>query len=55
MAHASEILDLILRANLRYVEVPVTIRYSEESLAKGQRARAAFGIVFDYLIGRLLR
>jgi polyprenyl-phospho-N-acetylgalactosaminyl synthase len=38
MAHASEILAEIARSGLRYVEVPVTIAYTDYSLAKGQRA-----------------
>jgi len=54
MAHASEIIDLIVGAELRFQEVAVTIRYSNASLAKGQRARAAFRIVFQYVMGRLL-
>lgn len=36
MAHASEILDLIKTKRLTYVERPVTISYSEETLQKGQ-------------------
>jgi polyprenyl-phospho-N-acetylgalactosaminyl synthase len=36
MAHASEILDLVKTKRLRYVERPVTISYSAETLKKGQ-------------------
>lgn len=36
MAHASEILDLVKTKRLRYVERPVTISYSAETLRKGQ-------------------
>ncbi len=36
MAHASEILDLVKAKRLRYVERPVTITYSAETLQKGQ-------------------
>jgi glycosyltransferase involved in cell wall biosynthesis len=36
MAHASELLHNIVECELRYVEVPVTIRYTEWSRAKGQ-------------------
>jgi glycosyltransferase involved in cell wall biosynthesis len=49
MAHASEILDLIVAKRLRYVERPVTIRYSEEVLAKGQTTLKAVGTVKDIL------
>lgn len=53
MAHASEILENIARHKLRYVEVPNTVRYSVETLAKGQRGSGAFAIVADLFIGRL--
>jgi glycosyltransferase involved in cell wall biosynthesis len=54
MAHASEILSEIRRHGLRWTEVPVTIRYSAASLAKGQRARGAARILADLLAGRLV-
>ena len=50
----SEILDQIRHMRLPFVEVPVTIRYTEYSLAKGQRSSAALRVLFDYLVGRLL-
>src|SRR5271170_1984461 len=34
-AHATEILERVRRAGLRYVEVPTTIRYTDHSRAKG--------------------
>ncbi len=55
MAHASEIAEQVHRGGLRYVEVPVRIRYTDYSRAKGQRWSAAFRIAADYLLGRLLR
>jgi len=54
MAHASELIDQIRRSGLAYVEVPVTVRYTEYSKTKGQRAVGAFRILLDYLLGRLL-
>lgn len=53
MAHASEITRLISAASLRIVEVPVSVRYSPESLAKGQRASGAVAIVVDLFQGFL--
>lgn len=47
MAHASEILNQIAAHNLSYIETPVTIRYTEYSLNKGQRLSNAFNIVSD--------
>jgi glycosyltransferase involved in cell wall biosynthesis len=51
MAHASEFLRNVKRANLRVVEVPVTIRYTGYSHSKGQRPRDALRILFDLLFG----
>ena len=50
MAHASEILDQIIRLRIRYQEIPVTIRYSEDTLAKGQSSLGAFTILKDFLV-----
>lgn len=45
MAHASEILHDIAQYRLSYVEVPMTMRYTEHSLAKGQSSLNALSIV----------
>jgi glycosyltransferase involved in cell wall biosynthesis len=55
MAHASEILDEIQRLKLRYLEVPVTIRYSQDTIEKGQSSLAAVRIAWQFLIGRLFK
>jgi glycosyltransferase involved in cell wall biosynthesis len=55
MAHASELIDQVRSSGLPYREVPVQIRYTDYSLAKGQRSSAALRVALDYLIGRLLR
>lgn len=55
MAHASEILDEIRAYGLRYTEVPVTIHYSADSLAKGQSSWNAFKIVGQLILGRFIR
>lgn len=52
MAHASQILDEIARQSLTFVEVPVTIRYTNYSLAKGQKMSNAFNILWESLAGR---
>ena len=53
MAHASEILEQIKHHRLRFVERPVHIRYSEYSMAKGQRSRDALKIMFRILLRRV--
>jgi glycosyltransferase involved in cell wall biosynthesis len=55
MAHASEIIDQLRASGLAYREVPVLIRYTAYSMAKGQRSSAALRVAFDYLVGRVLR
>lgn len=53
MAHASEILEEIARHDLRYIEAPVVIRYTDYSKAKGQSGFGAFNILLDLLLARL--
>jgi polyprenyl-phospho-N-acetylgalactosaminyl synthase len=55
MAHASEILDQVHRAGLRYCEVPVSIRYTAESIRKGQSSWNALHVVTDLVLGRICR
>ncbi len=55
MAHASELIDQIVRTGLPYEEVSVRVHYTDYSRAKGQRAGAAVRIAIDYLLGRILR
>lgn len=52
MAHASEIVSEIRRHGLKFVEVPITVLYTEYSRAKGQSAFGAFRILFDLLVGK---
>jgi glycosyltransferase involved in cell wall biosynthesis len=54
MAHASEILEIIGRERLRYVERPVTISYTARSLQKGQSTWDVIGLLFKLIEGRLL-
>ena len=51
MAHASEILSEIARNKLRYKEVPVTIRYTKYSKAKGQSLLNSINILFELFTG----
>jgi glycosyltransferase involved in cell wall biosynthesis len=55
MAHASEILDQIVRHELRFEEVPVHVKYTEYSRRKGQSSLAALRILADYVLGRWMR
>lgn len=54
MAHASELIDIIVRSGLAFREVPVQVRYTDYSMAKGQSSLGAFRIAFQYLLGRVL-
>ncbi len=55
MAHATELLALIKKHRLRYKELPVTIRYTDYSMAKGQNFWSSFRIVFDLLLSKIFR
>lgn len=48
MAHASELLRKIQTSGLRVQEVPVTVKYTEYSMRKGQSSFQAIRILFDY-------
>ena len=53
MAHASQILDQISRFSIPYVEVPVTIRYTDYSRANGQKLSNGFNILWESFIERI--
>jgi glycosyltransferase involved in cell wall biosynthesis len=53
MAHASEITHRIVEKNFKYVELPVTIIYTDYSRAKGQSIMNAINISFDLLAHRI--
>lgn len=55
MAHTSEILNQISELNLNYREMPCTIKYTEYSVAKGQRLSGAVAILSDLIIGKLYK
>ncbi len=55
MAHCSEILRLISHSRFRAIEVPVKVRYTKETLAKGQKASDAAEIVWQLFLGSLQR
>ena len=49
MAHATEFKQLVARNGLRYVERPVSIRYTEETLRKGQQNMDGLKVLKDLL------
>lgn len=51
MAHCSEILRLVTRSDLRWVEVPIRVSYSAATLEKGQWQGGVVNIVWKLLIG----
>jgi len=53
MAYSSEIYDQIYRNNLSYKEVPCHIRYTDYSLAKGQRSSAAIRIAWRFFLEKM--
>lgn len=55
MAHASEILGQIGQLKLKYAEAPVTVRYTEYSLHKGQKISGVFRVLMDIFYARWTR
>ena len=55
MTHASEIIEIISRNGYSYLEVPVTIDYTEYSISKGQSLLNAVNIAFDTLLRKVSR
>ena len=55
MAHASEILEQIAGRRLRFAEAPVTVRYTEYSLRKGQRISGMFKVLADIFYARWIQ
>ena len=53
MAHGSDILDQIARHRWRYCEVPVTVKYTDYSVAKGQRSANALRIAIQVLLEKM--
>ncbi|MBN1585409.1 glycosyltransferase family 2 protein [Candidatus Uhrbacteria bacterium] len=51
MAHCSEILQSVIRSGWRVTEVPVLVRYSGETMAKGQKSTDALRIVWQLIMG----
>jgi hypothetical protein len=53
MAHASELLQLIAKRHISYLEVPVDVLYTSYSLRKGQSAINGVNILFDLALSKL--
>jgi len=52
MAHASEILEQIGAFKMHFEEAPVTVRYTEYSLRKGQKVSGMFRVLLDIFYAR---
>lgn len=53
MAHASEILNHISSRDIKFIEFPVTITYTEYSMRKGQRNSNALRVLMELLMGHV--
>ena len=54
-AHATEIMQRVREGGMRYVEVPITVSYSEYSQQKGQRLSGSLSILFDLIMAKLTK
>ncbi|MDR0772061.1 MAG: hypothetical protein LBF15_03280 [Candidatus Peribacteria bacterium] len=55
MSHASEIVDIISVEKIKYKEVPVTIKYTDYSLGKGQKSSNAINIALRTIWNKFFR
>lgn len=55
MAHATEILILVKKNNLRYEEFPVHISYTRYSKKKGQKLAQGFKVLQDIILYKLFK
>lgn len=55
MAHASEFVNILKRERFKFAEHPVTIVYTEHSIAKGQSWASSFAILRDLFMGAISR
>lgn len=53
MAHASEILNYISSREIKFIEFPVTITYTEYSVRKGQRSSNALRVLMELFMGHV--
>ncbi|MEK6964137.1 MAG: glycosyltransferase family 2 protein [Nanoarchaeota archaeon] len=57
MAHATEILEQIAKKKLRFIELPITVRYTDETIEKGQGGKgllAGFRIAKQYVFRKVV-
>lgn len=55
MGHASEIIQKLGKGNFKYAEAPVTIKYSDYSIAKGQSIINAINLGFDMVLRKVTK
>lgn len=55
MAHASEVITQLRQHGMQIREVPIQVRYTEYSLAKGQSSFNSISILIDLVIGKFLK
>ena len=55
MEHASQIIEEIAKNKLKYLEIPVIIRYTDYSLKHGQKTSNAFKILLKMIIHKLTK
>ena len=55
MAHASEILNYISKSNIKFIEFPVTITYTDYSIQKGQKSTNALRVLMELFMGHVAK
>lgn len=55
MTYASELLDIIASNNIKFMEVPVDIKYTEYSMSKWQKSSNAINIAIKFIWNKFFR
>ncbi len=55
MGHASEIIDIVSAKKISFAEVPVTIKYTEYTLSKGQKNSNAINVALRFIYSKFFR
>ena len=55
MAYASELIHQIIRLNLKFIEIPVSVTYTNYSIKKGQSGFNSINILIDLIIGKFVK
>lgn len=54
MSHATEVLNLVKKNKLNFIEIPIHVTYTDYSMEKGQSAFNSINILFELIIKKII-